>query len=110
MADTGQHSIFFTLVKEIPNGDKLGHFILFGLLSLGAIFSTQFKKTPFIHFVPIGSFIVFSFTLLEEGSQYFLSHRTFDLTDLYADILGIMTFTLVAKTIAQKNKTPKKIL
>jgi len=30
MADSGQKSVFFELVKSIPYGDKLGHVILYG--------------------------------------------------------------------------------
>ncbi len=35
LANTGQSSIFFQLVRVIPYGDKLGHLFLFGFLILG---------------------------------------------------------------------------
>lgn len=43
LANTGQQSIFFDLVRLIPYGDKVGHFGLFGMLTLLANFASKFK-------------------------------------------------------------------
>jgi len=102
LANTAQNSIFFELVARIPYGDKLGHFCLFGLLTLGVNFAFKLKSYKLISFnIYVGSTVVFFFVLLEELSQYFIPSRTLDITDLLADILGIITFSLVTKFISK---------
>lgn len=51
LANTGQNSVFFTFITKIPYGDKLGHFCLFGLLTLMANFAFKLKvvKLPLIN-------------------------------------------------------------
>ncbi|MGO2291026.1 MAG: VanZ family protein [Pseudoalteromonas sp.] len=99
-ANTGQHSIFFELVRSIPYGDKVGHFCLFGLLALGANFAFKLKSYSVLSCnLYIGSSVVFLFVLLEELSQYYIPSRTLDITDLLADMLGILTFSLITKLI-----------
>jgi VanZ family protein len=101
LSNTAQNSIFFELVARIPYGDKLGHFCLFGLLTLGVNFVFKLKTYTLISFnIYVGSTVVFFFVLLEELSQYFIPSRTLDITDLLADILGIITFSLVTKLIS----------
>lgn len=70
--------------------------MIFGLLSLGMIISTQFKQIKIGKMsLFIGSIIFFLFALVEELSQYFMTLRTFDVYDLIADTLGIILFTLL---------------
>jgi len=102
LANTAQNSIFFELVARIPYGDKLGHFCLFGLLTLGVNFAFKLKSYTLISFnIYVGSTVVFFFVLLEELSQYFIPSRTLDITDVLADIIGIITFSLVTKFISK---------
>jgi len=101
LANTAQNSIFFELVASIPYGDKLGHFCLFGLLTLGVNFAFKLKSYKLISFnIYVGSTVVLFFVLLEELSQYFIPSRTLDITDLLADVVGIITFSLVTKLIS----------
>ena len=103
LANTGQNSIFFELVRSIPYGDKVGHFFLFGLLTLGANFVFKLKSYSLLSCkLYVGSIVVFIFVLLEELSQYYIPSRTLDITDLIADILGITTFSLITKLIHKK--------
>jgi len=102
LANTAQSSIFFEFVGSIPYGDKLGHFCLFGFLTLGANFAFKLKSYKLLSVnVYVGSMAVFLFVLLEELSQYFIPSRTLDATDLLADIVGIITFSLVTKFISK---------
>lgn len=104
-ANTGQHSIFFELVRCIPYGDKVGHFCLFGLLALGANFAFKLKSYSVLSYnLYIGSSVVFLFVLLEELSQYFIPSRTLDIADLLADALGILTFSLITKLINKASR------
>ncbi len=100
LANTGQRSVFFDLVRAIPYGDKLGHFVLFGTLTALAVMATGFKKVSvgkaqLFLAVPIVSAVV----LLEELSQGFFATRTFDLMDLLFDGLGIAVATLLLMRI-----------
>lgn len=94
LANTGGQSIFFELVNAIPFGDKLGHFGLFGTLTLLMNFACKLKtikvRSVNLYF---GALIVFSFTVIEELSQFFIASRTLDITDLVADIAGILFFS-----------------
>jgi VanZ family protein len=102
LANTAQHSIFFEFVASIPYGDKLGHFCLFGLLTLGANFAFKLKSFTLLSLkIYLGSSVVFVFVLVEELSQYFIPSRTLDATDLLADIVGIIAFSLVTKFISK---------
>jgi hypothetical protein len=102
LANTAQHSVFFEFVASIPYGDKLGHFCLFGLLSLGVNFAFKLKSFKLVSVnVYAGSAVVLLFVLIEELSQYFIPSRTMDIADLLADIFGIIVFGLVTKLISK---------
>ncbi len=103
LANTGQSSIFFQLVRAIPYGDKLGHLFLFGFLTLGLNIALNYKtfnlKQRKIYY---GSTIVGVSVLLEELSQYFLPSRTFDVIDLGADIAGILLFSVISYMLSSR--------
>jgi VanZ family protein len=102
LANTAQNSVFFELVASIPFGDKLGHFLLFGLLTLAANFVFKLKKiTLFSINIYAGSVIVFFFALIEELSQHFIASRTLDANDFIADIIGIVVFSVLTKRISR---------
>ena len=96
LANTGQNSVFFQFVASIPYGDKLGHFCLFGLLTLATNLAFRFKAFQFYSIkLFLGTILVSSFVIIEEFSQYFIPNRSFDLIDLSADFVGIVFFTIV---------------
>lgn len=97
LANTGQKSVFFDLVAVIPYGDKLGHFCLFGLLTLFINLAFKFK-TMAVGGRPIylAVLIVSTFVILEELSQYFVESRTLDFIDLIADFAGIAVFSAIS--------------
>ena len=90
MANTGQSFPLFSWVRSIPYGDKIGHVVIYGLMTLGVNGVMRFR------FVKWGSLLVASFALLEELSQYFVATRILDIGDLFADALGITVFTLIS--------------
>ena len=100
LANTGRDSIFFELVRSIPYGDKLGHFCLFGILTLGVNFALKLKTLIFRSYkLYFGSILVLCFAATEELSQYFIPNRTLDSIDFIADISGIAFFSLLTKLI-----------
>jgi VanZ family protein len=93
-ANHGNSSIFFELVNSIPFGDKLGHFILYGALSILTTIAFNYKYWLVMSYrIPIGAIIVLVIAIVEEISQIFLSTRTFDMVDITADIIGVFIFT-----------------
>ena len=104
LANTGQNSVFFKLVASIPYGDKVGHFCLFGLLTLATNLAFKFKY--FIVYsakIFLGTLLVFSFVIIEECSQYFIPNRTFDFMDLSANFIGIIFFNVVTVYISKSS-------
>ncbi|RTR38326.1 trypsin [Shewanella canadensis] len=94
LANTGGSSVFFNLIRVLPYGDKLGHFCLFGILTLLINLASHCKSFPVGRFrIYYGTAVVTIFVLTEEISQKFIPNRTFDLMDLTADALGILSFT-----------------
>ncbi len=97
VADRGTLAISW--LAGLPAGDKIGHFVLMGLLSYlvntalgGARWHWQRLS------VLKGSLLVTALVVAEELSQLWLTHRAFELADLTADVAGIWVFgLLVAK-------------
>ena len=104
LANSGLNSIFFDFVKTIPFGDKLGHFILFGSLTFFATIILKFRTFSIGKFhIYYGFTFVSAFVIIEEFSQIFIASRTFDLLDLSADFIGIITATILAYIIQKQN-------
>jgi len=106
LADIGSLPRSITALYDFPNGDKLGHFVLYGLLNCFitiAFLSSHLSK----HFDALSAasrgWVTLSIGLtlalliaLEEYSQKFFSTRTFDLIDLFASYLGVVVGGWVA--------------
>ena len=97
LADTGHLGILKT-INEIPFGDKAGHFVLYGILTL--LFDlTFFRSVPAAGRMRVAVTIGLILALLiglEEFSQRNFSNRTFSLGDLAASYLGVLFFSWLA--------------
>ncbi len=104
LADEGRLGFLYALY-DFPYGDKVGHFILFGLLSL-LINLSVFEARPNADkkrlAVIVGLILAFLIGL-EELSQIWFPTRSFDLLDLAASYLGVAFFAWLAIKI--KNMT-----
>jgi polysaccharide biosynthesis protein VpsQ len=83
---------------DFPNGDKVGHFVLFGLLSF-VINLSVFESRPLAdkkRLAIITSLILAFFVGLEEYSQRFFPKRTADIFDFLASCAGIAFFAWLA--------------
>ena len=107
IADQGDYVAILTdLVDNIPYGDKGGHLILMGLLSLTVNLSFQCTQwTVGQRTFLKGSIIVAILVTLEEISQLLVSSRTFDWSDLLADYLGIWVFGQLAWYLNSINRS-----
>jgi VanZ family protein len=93
-------------IYNIPYGDKVGHFFLFGLFSMVvnlSVFESRSASGTKIRFEAnykrsaiITSLIIAVFVGLEEFSQLWFPSRTSSLFDLLASYLGIASFTWLA--------------
>ena len=92
LADNGSLPHFIRAVYDFPNGDKLGHFILFGLLNFfitRAFFLSRRFQSRKLAVLSIGLILALLIGL-EEWSQQYFPTRTFDLVDLSASYLGLL--------------------
>ena len=97
LADAGQLGIL-AIVYRIPYADKVGHFILYGILAL-LINLTLFrsvKDQSRKRITVISGLILALLIALEEFSQRNFPNRTFSLSDLAASYLGLIFFSCLA--------------
>ncbi|WP_141699464.1 VanZ family protein [Candidatus Marithrix sp. Canyon 246] len=97
LANQGELGILAVIVYEVPYTDKLGHFILMGLLAFFLNLSLKCSTISILNSTFLkGSIIILILVTLEEISQLLVETRTFDLMDLFADYLGIFVFGRLA--------------
>ena len=97
LADAGKLGVL-AIVYRIPYADKVGHFILYGILAL-LINLTLFRSVPFpnrIWVITISGLVLALLIGIEEFSQQGFSNRTFSLSDLTASYLGVIFFSWLA--------------
>ncbi len=88
MANSGSQFIWW--IARFPMADKVGHFLLFGSLAFLLNMALNCRRYRlFDKEVLFGSMIVICVVALEEISQIFIATRTFDITDLMYDGMGI---------------------
>ncbi len=90
-ADRG--ALVISWLAAVPAADKIGHFVLMGLLSylvntaLGGA-RWHWRRLSVLK----GSAVVAALVTIEEISQLWIAYRAFDLADLAADLAGIWFF------------------
>lgn len=95
-ADSGTMPAPLKFVSAFPNGDRLGHFVLYGILAylVSAAFPSRWVRVRAWR-LPLGAVLAACLATLEEISQIFIPARTPDLVDLAAGYLGILVATLI---------------
>jgi len=83
---------------DFPGGDKVGHFVLFGILSF---FLNKSASSLFPNRIPVRLTLTVSLLLaivigLEEWSQSLFPARTMSLIDLLASYAGVAVFAVLA--------------
>jgi len=108
LADMGRLPLSITAIYDFPYGDKLGHFILFGLLNyfVTRAFLSSYPSKPRAWVTLSVGLILALLIALEEFSQKFFAERTFELIDLLASIVGV----LVGGWAAYKTNVPKVLM
>ena len=94
-ANIGRDNILFKTVRATPYGDKIGHFLLAGFLTLIANFLLKSRVLTLGRLrLPWGSLVILVLVIAEESSQYYLPTRSLDIWDAVANFAGILVFTL----------------
>lgn len=97
LADAGKLGVL-GFINQIPYGDKAGHFLLFGILTLllNLIFIRSLpNRDPKLVALSVGLILALLIGA-EEYSQQFFNSRTFSLLDLAFSYLGVIFFSWVA--------------
>jgi VanZ family protein len=98
-ADAGQFPPLLKRFYDFPGGDKVGHFILFGILSF--LLNKSALTLLFPNWNPARLVLTVSLLLailigLEEWSQALFPTRTMSFTDLFASYAGLIIFAVLA--------------
>jgi polysaccharide biosynthesis protein VpsQ len=103
-ADLGAIPPFIHAMYAFPNGDLVGHFVLYGILAflLAHAFPKRLNlgRWP----VPITALAILAFAALEEISQGWFATRTSSWLDFACSLLGI----LLGSWLATRRKTCAK--
>jgi VanZ family protein len=89
---------------DFPGGDKVGHFVLFGILSLLVNLAAMERRgSGHVGQVVLKVSVVLAVLIgLEELSQNWFASRTSSWTDLAASYLGVATFAWMALEITKR--------
>lgn len=100
LADAGAQTALFDAIRNTPYGDKVCHFLLFGVLAFFVNRAFAFRTWSVLGVqVPVGPALVLALATLEELSQRYFPERTLDLVDWLADFFGVASFTWVSHAL-----------
>lgn len=104
-ADNGRMPGFLRILYDFPNGDRVGHVVLYGALSflVSIAFPRVARQPRFLLPVPIIALLLFS--LGEEWSQTLFPSRTADPIDLACSFAGILTAYGMASAWMRRRKS-----
>ena len=97
LADLGKLGIL-RVIHQIPYGDKAGHFILYGILTLLIDLTLlRSRPDPSRQLIVVRCGLILALLIgLEEFSQQYFARRTPDMVDLLFSYLGVTFFSWVA--------------
>jgi polysaccharide biosynthesis protein VpsQ len=99
-ADTSRMPSWMYLIYHFPNGDKVGHFGLYGIMAFLMNISFPNWKYRVGSFILPGGGLLFSvFSILEEISQSFFASRSSSLLDVACSLLGILVFSVLSNLV-----------
>ena len=102
-ANFNSTNLFLTSIEDIPFQDKIGHFVLYGMLAFLLDFALRNKNWKVFKWsFPASILLVLTFALVEEVSQYWIPVRYFDFLDVVADTFGVVVFVLLARYYQRK--------
>ena len=107
LKDTGSCEKIFELLKYVPWGDKIGHFLLMGMFSFLLNIVLYPRRCGFLLTdIQKGTVIATILVTLEEMTHMFLDTRSFSVADLASDYTGIFFFGKIAWYLMNNGKLP----
>jgi VanZ family protein len=100
IADRGEGNQWWAFINRIPNGDKLGHLVLIGTLSLLcnlALPTRPRRNLP--RFITLTTLVLLVLLSLEELAQAFIPTRTCEFFDWLADLAGLAIGQIAATAL-----------
>lgn len=83
-----------------PYYDKLGHFVLYGVLGLLLHLALRSRARSFWRLpIPMALLVVAALAVLDELQQSFMPARSFDAVDFAADMIGVLFFIGIANIL-----------
>ncbi|WP_286747739.1 VanZ family protein [Aquabacterium sp. UBA2148] len=103
-ANTGERHPWLDAFLRWPAADKLGHFVLYGLLAACLDVAMRWRSIKLLQGwqLPWAGLLVLAFSFAEEASQLFTSTRSPDVLDLLANLLGVGVFCLLGRWVANR--------
>jgi VanZ family protein len=99
-ADTSRMPSWMYLIYHFPNGDKVGHFGLYGIMAfLMNVSFPNWKYRVGSVTLPGGGLLFSVFSILEEISQSFFASRNSSLLDVTCSLLGILVFSILSSLV-----------
>ena len=96
----------FALAHRLPYFDKVGLFVLMGLLAFFAIISIVPRMAGSRKSATVKVISIFLLLMaLEEGSQSFIPSRTFSLMDFFAGLAGVLCAAWLAPLLLKPNES-----
>jgi len=89
-------------IKQFPHYDTLLHFFLLGFASYSAHRASNRKYIW--RYIPLGPLLILFLAITEECSQMFSNVRCFCLSDLLANISGVIIFYLIDLVFSRESK------
>lgn len=84
------------ILYGLPLGDKIGHFLIYGILAYLLTWAMPFRRISIGRFsLPLGLVLAIGFATLEEFSQLFVERRTPGWLDLFSGYLGVYASTWI---------------
>ncbi len=90
----------FHFLSYIPYGDKVGHFVLFGTLTVAIVSAIPSSRSPMY-----GALITAMIVVTEEVIQIYVPTRSFSLQDMGASLSGVVFFAAVGHMYCAKVST-----
>jgi VanZ family protein len=92
-----------TEIAKFPYYDTILHFLLLGIAAYLSHQALNKRHLQIFNIsLPLAPLIVFLFCIFDEIIQSFVPYRSADITDLVADILGIIVFTWLAENFPRQ--------
>ena len=108
LADLGRLPPFLSDLYAFPGGDKLGHFLLYGILAFLLVIAVPpgKQRSPWLSPLQICCFLVLGIGI-EEISQHVLHFRSADIVDFACSAVGVAVFGFLGWRVKRRQTSSR---